>query len=110
MGRDFFGSLDSANEPGSEVNELLEGKIEVPIECYVMQGENPLPDVVIQKFAKTSGELCRNVFLMSEYNNSLVITLLCGLLQLSYTTFMNPKRRYSQYSVYRTKSWLGLTN
>ncbi|KAK7467482.1 hypothetical protein VKT23_004534 [Stygiomarasmius scandens] len=63
---DFFGSLDSANEPGSEVNELLEGKIEVPIECYVMQGENPLPDVVIQKFAKTSGELCRNVFLMTK--------------------------------------------
>lgn len=31
-----------------------------------MQGEHPLPDSVIAKFAKSSGELCKNVFLMSE--------------------------------------------
>lgn len=31
-----------------------------------MQGEYPLPDNVIQKFAQTGGELCKNVFLLSE--------------------------------------------
>ena len=32
-----------------------------------MQGECPLPTVVVEKFAKTGGELCKNVFLMSTF-------------------------------------------
>lgn len=36
-----------------------------PIECYIMQGQYPLPSRVVEKFAKTGGELCKNVFLMS---------------------------------------------
>lgn len=36
-----------------------------PIECYIMQGEYPLPESVVEKFAKTGGELCKNVFLLS---------------------------------------------
>jgi hypothetical protein len=34
-----------------------------------MQGEHPLPGNVVEKFAKTGGELCKNVFLLSEYCN-----------------------------------------
>jgi hypothetical protein len=34
-----------------------------------MQGDHPLPENVIEKFAKTRGELCKNVFLLSEYHN-----------------------------------------
>ncbi len=33
--------------------------------CYVMQGEHPLPDRVIEQFSKMNGELCNNVFLLS---------------------------------------------
>jgi hypothetical protein len=33
--------------------------------CYVMQGEHPLPDTVIEQFSKASGELCSNLFLLS---------------------------------------------
>lgn len=33
-----------------------------------MQGEHPLPENVVTKFAKSSGELCKNVFLMSEHS------------------------------------------
>ncbi|KAL0568073.1 hypothetical protein V5O48_013917 [Marasmius crinis-equi] len=64
---DFFGPIGEQSE-GTEdqVAMLLEGKLEAPIECYIMQGENPVPDSVIQKFAKTGGELCKNVFLMSK--------------------------------------------
>lgn len=87
---DFFGpKLDRENEADgeSETNLLLEGKLEgtapnfvcqarailrymvlffpAPIECYIMQGEYPLPEEVVEKFAKTGGELCKNVFLMS---------------------------------------------
>ena len=38
---------------------------QAPIPCYVMQGEHPLPDKVIEQFSKASGELCNNVFLLS---------------------------------------------
>lgn len=34
--------------------------------CYIMQGNQPLPERIIQKFAKTGGELCKDVFLLSE--------------------------------------------
>lgn len=37
-----------------------------PIECFIMQGEYPLPAPVIEKFAKTSGALTKNVFLLRE--------------------------------------------
>lgn len=32
-----------------------------------MQGDQPLPERVIEKFAKTGGELCKDVILLSEY-------------------------------------------
>jgi len=32
-----------------------------------MQGENPLPDSVIEQYSKTGGELCKDVFLLSEF-------------------------------------------
>lgn len=38
----------------------------MPLECYLMQGDQPLPEVVLEKFRKTSGELCKNLFLLSN--------------------------------------------
>ncbi|KAL0946817.1 hypothetical protein HGRIS_012986 [Hohenbuehelia grisea] len=75
---DFFGPLGEApsGEKHDEVAQLLDGELEAPLECYIMQGENPLPDKVIEKFAKTGGELCKNVFLMSK---SGIITTADGL-------------------------------
>ncbi|KAK7038075.1 nuclear protein [Favolaschia claudopus] len=72
---DFFGPLD---DPSAEEQtaQLLDGTLEAPIECYIMQGNSPLSDSVIQKFAKTGGELCKNVFLMSK---SGIITTANGL-------------------------------
>ncbi len=37
-----------------------------PLECYIMQGEHPLPAPVIEKFAKTGGALSNKVFLLRE--------------------------------------------
>ncbi|KAJ2934947.1 hypothetical protein H1R20_g2137, partial [Candolleomyces eurysporus] len=62
---DFFGPLTEDDSVDDEVSQLLEGRIEAPIESYIMQGDQPLPGKVIEKFAKTGGELCKNVFLMS---------------------------------------------
>lgn len=66
---DFFGppeaSADVVNDE-DETKLLLDGKLLAPIECYIMQGEYPLPEAVVQKFAITGGELGKNVFLMSK--------------------------------------------
>ena len=85
---DFFGPLKEDDSVDDEVLQLLEGRIEgaaphvnrgiyrvqptfysAPIECYIMQGDQPLPGKVVEKFAKTGGELCKNVFLISAYTN-----------------------------------------
>ncbi|EKM82574.1 hypothetical protein AGABI1DRAFT_104513 [Agaricus bisporus var. burnettii JB137-S8] len=66
---DFFGLPDESTESDiddDEVSLLLDGKLEVPVECYIMQGKYPLPPKVIQKFSKTGGELCSNMFLMGK--------------------------------------------
>lgn len=84
---DFFGPVNTSDDVSSvedDTSKLLSGELEgvcvaklvesellnlpaAPIECYIMQGENPLPEKVIEKFAKTGGELCKNVFLMSAF-------------------------------------------
>ncbi|KDQ10585.1 hypothetical protein BOTBODRAFT_178064 [Botryobasidium botryosum FD-172 SS1] len=60
---DFFGPEKDEN---SEVEKLLEGKLEVPIVTYIMQGEHPIPPKVIEKFEETGGELCPNVYLIGK--------------------------------------------
>ncbi|KAI5119953.1 hypothetical protein M0805_002142 [Coniferiporia weirii] len=62
---DFFGPSDDGNI-SEEIEGLLKGEIEVPIPCYVMQGDHPIPQAVIQKFSETGGEICRNLFLLSK--------------------------------------------
>ncbi|OSX65607.1 hypothetical protein POSPLADRAFT_1044935 [Postia placenta MAD-698-R-SB12] len=71
---DFFGPPKDEGEAYSEDDEviqLLEGKLEVPVECYVMQGEHPLPAPVIEKFAKTGSFLTKGV---SLFHKSGIIT------------------------------------
>ncbi|KAI0723917.1 nuclear protein [Cerioporus squamosus] len=66
---DFFGppkDAADAYEEDHEVMQLLEGRLEAPVECYIMQGEYPLPAPVIEKFAKTGGALSKNVFLLHK--------------------------------------------
>ncbi|KAF8636669.1 hypothetical protein AX17_003475 [Amanita inopinata Kibby_2008] len=57
---DFFGEDDNT------ARQLLDGELEPPIECYIMQGEKPLPEIVVQHFANTGGDLCKNLFLLSK--------------------------------------------
>jgi hypothetical protein len=44
-----------------------------------MQGEYPLPERVIEQFSKANGELCSNVFLLSE------TSLLLAVLEITNT-------------------------
>ncbi|KAF8469918.1 CwfJ C-terminus 1-domain-containing protein-like protein [Gautieria morchelliformis] len=62
---DFFGpSSDGSVE--DELNELLQDKLEVPIQVYIMQGKHPLPQAVIDKVKESGGQLCTNVFLLNK--------------------------------------------
>ncbi|KAF5380851.1 hypothetical protein D9615_004106 [Tricholomella constricta] len=72
---DFFGPVKDSEEE-NDTSKLLSGELEVPIDCYIMQGEYPLPEKVIERFAKTGGELCKKVFLLSK---SGIITTANGL-------------------------------
>ncbi|TFK76363.1 nuclear protein [Pluteus cervinus] len=63
---DFFGPPKESSEDGDEVEDLLAGRLHAPIECYIMQGEYPLPHNVIDKFTQTNGELAKNVFLLTK--------------------------------------------
>ncbi|KAL1668511.1 CwfJ C-terminus 1-domain-containing protein-like protein [Schizophyllum commune] len=77
---DFFGGpralTDENTSENDEVSQLLAGELESPLECYIMQGDVPLPETVVAKFATTGGELCKNVFLLSK---SAVLTTAHGL-------------------------------
>ncbi|KAG6854723.1 hypothetical protein C0991_002436 [Blastosporella zonata] len=75
---DFFGPIpgEDASSHGDDITKLLAGELEAPIDCYIMQGEHPLPENVVEKFAKDGGELCKKVFLLSK---SGIITTAHGL-------------------------------
>ncbi|KAL1744364.1 CwfJ C-terminus 1-domain-containing protein-like protein [Schizophyllum fasciatum] len=77
---DFFGGPRALTEENAsdddQVSQLLAGELEAPLECYIMQGDAPLPETVVAKFAATGGELCKNVFLLSK---SAVLTTAHGL-------------------------------
>ncbi|KAF8226793.1 nuclear protein [Tricholoma matsutake] len=70
------GDLEGGAIPFLHEVQLIPPCCEAPTECYIMQGEHPLPENVVEKFAKTGGELCKNVFLLSK---SGIITTAYGL-------------------------------
>ncbi|KAF8077783.1 CwfJ C-terminus 1-domain-containing protein-like protein [Lyophyllum atratum] len=72
---DFFGPIKDEEGEG-DISKLLTGQLEAPIDCYIMQGEHPLPEMVVERFAKNGGELCKKVFLLSK---SGIITTANGL-------------------------------
>ncbi|KAI6045596.1 nuclear protein [Pisolithus marmoratus] len=66
--RDLFAKIKSI--------DAKHGKFDSPLKCYIMQGDNPLPEDVIKKYAVTGGELCKDVFLL---NKSALVTTVQGL-------------------------------
>ncbi|KAI9446701.1 CwfJ C-terminus 1-domain-containing protein-like protein [Lactarius indigo] len=62
---DFFGPSPDVND-GSNAEKLLSGQLQAPLPCYIMQGEHPMPEIVIEQFSRTNGELCDNIFLLTK--------------------------------------------
>ncbi|KAF8201776.1 hypothetical protein BJ912DRAFT_517139 [Pholiota molesta] len=97
---DFFGPpKNTEDEPNEddEVVQLLDGRLEGALHCLhfpytlfrisivscnssnrmlFMQGEYPLPKRVVEKFAKTGGELGKSLFMMSK---SGIVTTASGI-------------------------------
>ncbi|KAG5637761.1 hypothetical protein H0H81_003328 [Sphagnurus paluster] len=73
---DFFGPIGDTLKDEDDTAKLLAGQLEAPIDCYIMQGEHPLPEKVVERFAKNGGEICKKVFLLSK---SGIITTANGL-------------------------------
>ncbi|KAG6376305.1 CwfJ C-terminus 1-domain-containing protein-like protein [Boletus reticuloceps] len=63
---DFFGPLQEQGDSQNQIVELLNGSLEAPLRCYIMQGHNPLPESVIDQYARTGGQLCKDVFLLNK--------------------------------------------
>lgn len=62
------GQLRGAPRLCLEAGESEPNNILAPLPCYLMQGKHPMPEIVIERFSKTNGELCDNVFLLSGPN------------------------------------------
>ena len=48
-------------EDTQEVDDLLAGRIPVPIQCYCVMGGKPLPSKVIEKVDRDHGEITENL-------------------------------------------------
>ncbi|KAL7413774.1 CwfJ C-terminus 1-domain-containing protein-like protein [Mrakia frigida] len=61
---DFFGAATS--ETDTEVDDLLAGRLDVPLTTYIMVGGHLLPERVQQRVDSTGGEVCSNVFFIGS--------------------------------------------
>ena len=52
---------DLFNEEDAELEELLAGKIKVPIECFATVGQRAVPEKVRQRIEEKEGEICENL-------------------------------------------------
>lgn len=62
---DFFGPPDSSPEQTKELAALLDGRIEVPIQMYITQGQYPIPPSAVQKIQE-HGQVCKNVIFLGK--------------------------------------------
>ncbi|KAG0171603.1 hypothetical protein DFQ29_008756 [Apophysomyces sp. BC1021] len=69
---DFFGK-DSSE---SEINDLVNGKIDVPLTTYFIIGHNPIPEAIQKHIESTDGEVCSNLYYLGKQG---VLTTAQGL-------------------------------
>lgn len=70
-----------ADEANEEVDDLLAGKYDIPVQCYSVMGGKALPSKVIDKVERDHGEIATNLVFLGE-----VISLLFTFLHPSSPT------------------------
>ena len=48
------------------IEELLGGRIQIPLECYVTLGHKGLPQKVVERITEKAGEICNNLFFIGR--------------------------------------------
>lgn len=55
-----------ADEANEEVDDLLAGKYNIPVQCYSVMGGKALPSKVIDKVERDHGEIATNLVFLGE--------------------------------------------
>lgn len=64
---DLFADADhTLPDHQTQVNQLLDGKLEVTLPTYFALGRRDLPAAVVEKLAANSGELCPNLYFLGR--------------------------------------------
>lgn len=63
---ELFAPASADSPENDELQQLLDGKIEVPLPTYFALGKRLLPDRVVEKLRENSGELCSNLYFLGR--------------------------------------------
>ncbi|KAF2031913.1 hypothetical protein EK21DRAFT_110578 [Setomelanomma holmii] len=67
VGGSLFGSSwETDGEDQTDVQLLIDGKIDIPLPTYFALGRHPLPPSVVQKLEASNDELCSNLFFLGK--------------------------------------------
>lgn len=62
----FADSGNAGDTADTDVQALVDGKIEVPLPTYFALGRCPFPSAVVEKLESSSDELCHNLFFLGK--------------------------------------------
>jgi hypothetical protein len=63
----LFGNAEDVSDAGaSDVESLLDGKIQIPLPTYFTLPPHPLPPAVVDKLETSNDELCHNLFFLGK--------------------------------------------
>jgi diadenosine tetraphosphate (Ap4A) HIT family hydrolase len=66
VGSLFGDAADESSADAVDVQELLGGKVEVPLPTYFALPRHPLPPVVVDKLESSNDELCHNLYFLGK--------------------------------------------
>lgn len=96
----FFGETTGGTS-NSDLDALLQGRIEIPLPTYFALGKSPLPPSVVEKLESNNGELCENLFFLGKRTTlktaeGVRIVALGGILDANISAEA-PKDRYAPF-------------
>ena len=105
---DLFGS-----EPDDvEMQDLIAGRITVPIECFVVMGGHPLPASIVSHIQNKHGEICPNLVFIGAFTHSVNLLfeasrapMISTILRLENGTHLRTKFRVSSHALVYLARW-----
>lgn len=97
---DFFGDPEvSSEQDNTNVSDLINGKLAIPLPTYFTLGKHPLPRSVIEKLEQSDDELCPDLYFLGKRSTTktsegIRIVNLSGSLDSSITAGLSKERFY----------------